>query len=69
MSLHVLVLSGHADTVTANDTQDNNLVTAAVSAKSRAQCSGTSSASSLAGESTELDTPATQHVDGYTTSW
>ena len=62
-------LAGHADTVIANDTQDTDLVTAAVSTDSRTQRSGTSSASSPAGGSTELDEPATQHVDGHTTSW
>ena len=54
---------GHADTVIANDTQDTDPVTAAVSTNSRTQCSGTLSASSPAGESAELDAPATQHAD------
>ena len=61
-------LVGHADTDTAKVTQDTDPITATVSANSRTQRSGASSASSLAGGSTELDAPATQHVDGHTTS-
>ena len=55
---------GHADTDTANDTQDTDPVTATVSTDSRIQRSGTSSASSPASEDTELDVPTTPHTDG-----
>ena len=61
-------LVGHADTDTAKDTQDTDLVITTVSTVSHTQCSGTSSASSPAGESTELDAPTTQHADEHTTS-